>query len=506
MQLSGRRQALTLAFILLGFALLALPYLLRGYVVDDTFIHLQFARNLARHHEMSFNHGDPVYGASSPLWVALLALALPLGNPPTVAQVMDILFGLGALAMFFLLVRRLFGHPVLALAATLVLATDPFLLRWSTCGMESSLAALLVFLTLYLYAADRERDGIPVRAPLAAGLSYLLRPDTGFLLGVMVVDQVLFAPRGRRRLVAGVAATIVLFFLVAAPWIAYALAVYGTVIPTTALAKGAHLPMFSRALPTGLRIALTVLLTHGLQVLALAVFLGLSAARGRWAGLWARARRHAPAAMWGVGILAVYCAGGNVVSRYLLTATPLLTAYALKSAHTLAGASGRARDRWMLGFSVLLVAWNAALGVSMFASVRNSGYLEHMTAVGTWLREHTPPNTVVAADEIGIIGYYSERPILDLEGLITPAIIPYKFGPGVSTGAGALLKGDTFEYLRIARPGYIVYQSLRDTTLARTEEGRRHFRPVLGYRHAENQLNSWKPGDLKYVYLYRCVW
>ena len=495
-----------LILVMLAFGLLGLPYLLRGYVVDDTFIHLQFARNLARYHEMSFNHGEPVYGASSPLWVALLALASPLGSPPLVAQVLGFLFGLGALAVFFLLTRRMFGHPWLAVAATLVLATDPFFLRWSCCGMESSMAALLVFLTLFLHLGERARAGFPVRAPLAAGLSYLLRPETGFLLAVVVADSLARTGPGRRKSLARGASAIVLFFLVAAPWLAYALKVYGTVIPTTALAKGAHLPLFSRVLPIGLRIAQTVLLTHWPQILAIGGFLVVVALRGRWGDLRAPLRKHGPVVLWVAGILGIYCAGGNVVSRYLLTATPLLTAFALASALALTGEGARGRSRWVVGLTALLVAWNLALGSFMFASVRNSDYLRHMTAVGVWLRENTPAGTVVASDEIGIIGYYSERRILDLEGLITPGIIPYKFAKPIREGPGALLKGRTFDYLQAERPDYIVYQSGRSATLARTEEGRRHFDPVLGYEHAENQLAGWKPGGRKFVNLYRCAW
>src|SRR5690348_13183272 len=44
-----------------------------GFPLDDSYIHLQFARNLATGHGWSFNPGEPTPGATSPLWVALLA-------------------------------------------------------------------------------------------------------------------------------------------------------------------------------------------------------------------------------------------------------------------------------------------------------------------------------------------------------------------------------------------------------------------------------------------------
>ena len=54
------------------FAAASLP--IAGSMTDDTFIHMQYARNLAETGELSFNRGDPSYGATSPLWVGMLAL------------------------------------------------------------------------------------------------------------------------------------------------------------------------------------------------------------------------------------------------------------------------------------------------------------------------------------------------------------------------------------------------------------------------------------------------
>jgi len=46
--------------------------------------------------------------------------------------------------------------------------------------------------------------------------------------------------------------------------------------------------------------------------------------------------------------------------------------------------------------------------------------------VGAWLREHTRPDSVVALSAIGGIAWISERRVLDLEGLVTPEVVPYK--------------------------------------------------------------------------------
>src|SRR5439155_12684775 len=60
------RWGLALALALVA----ALMVPLRGYLTDDTFIHLQYARHLAAGQGLVFNLGERVYGCTSPLWAA----------------------------------------------------------------------------------------------------------------------------------------------------------------------------------------------------------------------------------------------------------------------------------------------------------------------------------------------------------------------------------------------------------------------------------------------------
>jgi hypothetical protein len=50
---------------------------------------------------------------------------------------------------------------------------------------------------------------------------------------------------------------------------------------------------------------------------------------------------------------------------------------------------------------------------------------EEMVDVALWLRANTPPATLIAAHDIGAVGYFAERPLLDLAGLITPKVISF---------------------------------------------------------------------------------
>src|SRR6267378_4488557 len=70
------RVALVLALAIVARSMLEV----RGYLTDDTFIHLQYARHLAAGAGPVFNVGERVYGCTSPLWIGLIALGIKLGG------------------------------------------------------------------------------------------------------------------------------------------------------------------------------------------------------------------------------------------------------------------------------------------------------------------------------------------------------------------------------------------------------------------------------------------
>jgi hypothetical protein len=43
--------------------------------------------------------------------------------------------------------------------------------------------------------------------------------------------------------------------------------------------------------------------------------------------------------------------------------------------------------------------------------------------LGLWLKDYTPQDAVVAMEAIGYQGYYSERRVIDLAGLVSPAVV-----------------------------------------------------------------------------------
>jgi hypothetical protein len=71
--------------------------------------------------------------------------------------------------------------------------------------------------------------------------------------------------------------------------------------------------------------------------------------------------------------------------------------------------------------------------------------LEDYRRAGRWLARHTPPDARVAALEVGTIGFYSDRHVHDLLGLVSPVSLPH-VAAGSLQGAFAAGRPDVFVY------------------------------------------------------------
>ena len=99
-----------------------------------------------------------------------------------------------------------------------------------------------------------------------------------------------------------------------------------------------------------------------------------------------------------------------------------------------------------------------------------------MVAVAGWLANNTPPDALIASHDIGAIGYFAERPLLDLAGLISPEVIPLLPDEDaltqyiLSSGAQYLVTAPGWPYTQIASQPTTVLQFSTDFMLT-TEQG-----------------------------------
>jgi hypothetical protein len=154
--------------------------------VDDVFIFLRTARNLADRGEMAFDHGVRVEGTSSPAWTLLLALVWRLGGHGLgVAKLGSLAIAALVPAVCALAVKRAAPDRPLALAIPAVaLALDSDLASWASSGMDTPLWTLACVVCVLLAAR-------PSTAAVALGALACVRPEGPLfaVLGVAVLAR-----------------------------------------------------------------------------------------------------------------------------------------------------------------------------------------------------------------------------------------------------------------------------------------------------------------------------
>ena len=247
----GRQRALLLGLVVAGLFAAYLSIELKqnrepGFPLDDSWIHLTFARNLARGWGFAYNQGEPVAGSTAPLWTLILAFFHLLTRNATVMVVTAKLLGATLLfvsAVFaFRIACRMTGSEWLGLAAGLAVATlGP--MGWAMMsGMEVTLSVALTLAGIYYYLRFRTGWNSTL-AWVLFGLAAWARPESLLLGALAAFDSLLRRLALKQRFAFwrgfGIGLAIVLAWL----WFNHSLS--RTVFPLTYLAKAGKTSLFT---------------------------------------------------------------------------------------------------------------------------------------------------------------------------------------------------------------------------------------------------------------------
>lgn len=434
-----------------------------GYPLDDAWIHQCYARTLAQTGELAFAPGQPSTGSTSLLWTFLLALGYMLRLPPVPWS-----YGMGALAWLLTawtaqsLARKLFPRQHTAVPWVALACLLEWHLAWAALsGMEITLFCLFLLLLLERYAA-RAR---PLWLGVLGGVLVWVRPE-GLLLtaGTLLAAAFTRAPHteqpnrraGRETSRAWLSRLLLLgigLALSLAPYLALNLVLSGQPFPSTLYAKQAEYrvlleqPIWRRLWVVARRplVGAQALLLPGFVWQA---YVALRQSLGSLQTVLTRPRTDRsepetapplaallPVAWWAATHLlyALRLPVDYQHGRYLMPTIPILLLYGVtgtlywlrRAAHGARGSHALTRvwTRTLAGALAVLTLAFLVLGGQSYVTDRR--IIQHeMVDVALWLREHTPPDTLIAAHDIGAIGYWAERPLLDLAGLINPDVIP----------------------------------------------------------------------------------
>ncbi len=74
----------------------------------------------------------------------------------------------------------------------------------------------------------------------------------------------------------------------------------------------------------------------------------------------------------------------------------------------------------------ILIVWFLFVILGGNAYAHDVALIEsEMVVIGNWIANNTDPDDVIAAHDIGAIGFFAERNLVDLAGLVSPEVIPF---------------------------------------------------------------------------------
>ena len=384
------------------------------WAYDDPFITYRYAQNLDRGLGFVYNPGEKVLSTTTPLFAMLLAM---IGKVwPDLPRAANLIGAVSLAAGGILLwdLCRAWGKPVAGWICLALYPTFPLLLN--TLGSETPLY-LAFCIGAYTFYARRKYT----LAALFSAFAVLARPDGIIVPALFALDYLLRMRRPIPWKAIGI------FLAITFSWFAFAWIYFGSPIPATLAAKQHQGAMaISQQFAGGF---LAILGWYSSwpyileTILAIAGFLMILRSERRWLLFFS----------WPI----LYFAGYSIlgVSRYFWYYAPLVPGFiaAVGLGFTgvekaLRGVLRNLQKPSSAGLQALLLLLLFALpafgqGRSLWR-LRGQADMRYQVyrAIGDWLRGNTVRDDQVGALEVGIIGYYAQRPMVDFAGLLQPLV------------------------------------------------------------------------------------
>ncbi|GAP14630.1 hypothetical protein LARV_02403 [Longilinea arvoryzae] len=418
----------TIALMELAACLLASQTVYRiGFPLDDAWIHQTYARNLALHGEFAFLPGVPSAGSTSPLWTILLAVGQWLGGAGV--YIWTYLLGFACLAAIALIGEKLFQVMVPAThlkipAAALLLVTEWHLVWAAASGMETALYCAAILLIFFLaWKANLPAFGLG----LLVGVAVWIRPDAITLFGpvgmMLVFQSGSWQQRLRRFVWLAVGVAIPL-----AGYLAFNYALSGKLWPTTFYAKQAEYAALWQTSFSVRYFKMASLVWVGVGIMLVPGFIFQF-----WNILKERNWKLGAMMLWWLGYTGIYAYRLPVEyqhGRYLIPAMPVYLLLGLGGSLEIYRIM-KINARWkrlfrFAGISATALVALAFLVTGLKTYATDVAIIEsEMVDTARWLQMNTAPDDLLAVHDIGAVGYFSGRRMIDLAGLVTPEVVPF---------------------------------------------------------------------------------
>lgn len=420
-----------------------------GFPLDDSWIHQTYGRNLGLHGEWAFLRGQASAASTSPLYTVLLSIGYFLRIP-----YMWWTHGLGiaALAITAMLgtrmAERIFPQSAWWVGLALILTWHHI---WAAAsGMETMLFGMMTFVLIFLAWRELDENRIHETRPLllrglvfgvATALAGLARPEGILLGGIVALLMLIVRPQGNlsKVIIYGIGAAIG-FAITISPYLLLNLQLTGGLLPNTANAKFEQhaillqLPYLTRYfnLAKSIFAGGQFLLITGMIAFVWKIIRGENRLRSIYFLL---------PLFWSIALIATYAArlpASYQHGRYVIPALPSLVFIGVVGMVWLINQSSKKRSTGAMLQRVIIrvLAISTALVYLYFVFIGMNAYVtdvqiinSEMVVSAEYIRDNIPEDGLMAIHDIGAVGYFAARPVLDIAGLVSPDVIPIIANP-----------------------------------------------------------------------------
>lgn len=351
------------------------------------------------------------------------------------SKLLEISFSVLSIFLVYFLTLKLFKDKKLSIFASFFWAINPWHLLWSVPGMETSLFTFVSLLGIYFSIENDYKKNI--FAMFFFGVSTLIRPEGAFLfLIVMSIKFILFLKKKyeiKNLLLMGAC-----FIAVVSPWLIYSYVTFGSITPNSFNSIRSFLK-FSIQGSFGAGFSGLLLLVGSFMFEIPFFIISLYKITVEKSNLCI----HLIPIVWLVSLLGFYLLTGIVFVRYFIPVFPFIIIYSLYGLEMVSKSFGKSGRYLFYVFVVLFLLSDSVLASFAYSfSVRHvnelmSSYFE----ISYWFKNNTPKNSTIAAHDFGVLGFISERRIIDITGLVDKEAFPYR--------------ENLAEFLEIKKPNYL---------------------------------------------------
>ncbi len=434
--------------------------------IDDSYITFRYARNILAGNGFVYNPGERVLGTTTPLYTLLMvSLGLVTGGPhapfPQTALLVNAIADATTCWLLWRLGRK-FEAPLAGAGAALTWAIAPFSVTFAIGGLETSIYVLLLTATFFAHLEERR-----ILAAFLAALSLLTRPDALILLGPLAIDRlwVLWQRRHANQRIdwIGLSQELLAFLLPCLAWFTFAVIYFGNLLPHSIAAKSLayRLSPWSSLIRLLQHYTTPFLghLTFGIPWIGVGLFLYpflyLIGARKAW-----RASPHTwPFLAFPWLYLITFAIPNPLIFRWYLT--PPLPAYMLiilvgaeqllsslfsgtrrkKNVENLPPQNGKPGRAQQFAIVLIVIAAPTLLSLRGWVLHPDHGltrpapdmawyklellYLQAAEMLAPEMEQQTGVAPLLAAGDVGVLGYFTSARILDTVGLNSPISTQY---------------------------------------------------------------------------------